>query len=97
MKEISIAASGDSFIIMKQMIHSEPAFIRLRNIIRNADIAFTNLEMLLHDYEQDCIPATQSGGTYTRAPPSIIEDLKWMGFNLYSTSARTRQDALRFL
>lgn len=86
MKQISIAVSGDSFITMKQMVHSEPAFIRLRNIIRNADIAFTNLEMLLHNYESDCIPAVQSGGTYTRAPPDIIEDLKWMGFDLYSTA-----------
>jgi hypothetical protein len=35
MKEISIAASGDSFITMKQMIHSDPAFIRLRNSIND--------------------------------------------------------------
>ena len=86
MKQISIAASGDSFITMKQMVHSEPTFIKLRNIIRDADVAFTNLEMLLHDYERDCIPAAQSGGTYTRAPPGIIDDLKWFGFDLYSTA-----------
>ena len=33
--------------------------------IRRADVAFTNLEVWLHDYEP--FPAHQSGGTWMRA------------------------------
>jgi poly-gamma-glutamate capsule biosynthesis protein CapA/YwtB (metallophosphatase superfamily) len=85
-KEITVVASGDSLITMRQSVHSEPDFMELVEIIRSADVAFTNHEMLLHDYEEDCYPAAQSGGTYTRADPSIITELRWMGYNLFSTA-----------
>ena len=76
MKNISLVATGDSLITLKQSIHSEPEFLELVELIRKADIAFTNHEMLLHDYEEGCYPSPQSGGTYVRAPPYIIEELK---------------------
>jgi len=85
-KEITLVASGDSLITMRQSVHSEPDFMELVEMIRSADVAFTNHEMLLHDYEEDCYPAAQSGGTYTRADPSIITELRWMGYNLFSTA-----------
>ncbi len=86
MKKISIVATGDSLITMRQSVHSEPEFLEMVELIRSADVAFTNHEMLLHDYEEDCYPAAQSGGTYTRADPSIIEELKWMGYDIVSTA-----------
>ncbi len=85
-KKISLVATGDSLITMRQSVHSEPEFIELVEIINNADVAFTNHEMLLHDYEEDCYPSAQPGGTYTRAPPEIIEELIWMGFDIVSTA-----------
>ena len=84
MKKISIAAAGDSLITMRQSVHSEPRFLDLVELIREADVAFTNLEMLLHDF--DGYPAAESGGTYTRASPAMIEELKWMGFDIVSTA-----------
>jgi poly-gamma-glutamate synthesis protein (capsule biosynthesis protein) len=50
------------------------------DLIRGADMAFTNFEMLLHDYEP--FPSTQSGGTYMRAEPSIAKELVWAGFDM---------------
>jgi poly-gamma-glutamate capsule biosynthesis protein CapA/YwtB (metallophosphatase superfamily) len=85
-KKMSLVATGDSLITMRQSVHSEPEFMELVEIIRNSDVAFTNHEMLLHDYEEDCYPSAQSGGTYTRAPPEIIEELIWMGFDIVSTA-----------
>ena len=84
MKTISIAATGDSLITMRQSVHSELRFLEMVELIRGADVAFTNLEMLLHDF--DGYPAAESGGTYTRASPALIEDLKWMGFDIVSTA-----------
>jgi len=86
LKEFSFVATGDSFITMRQSIHDEPGFAKMLKIIREADVAFTNLEMNLHDYEEDCYPAAESGGTYTRAPPSMLDELLWMGFDIFSTA-----------
>ena len=74
MKSISVVATGDSLITMRQSVHSEPRFLEMVELIRGADVAFTNLEMLLHDYAG--YPAAECGGTYTRADPGMIEELK---------------------
>src|SRR5712692_8121084 len=44
--------------------------------------AFTNLEMLFHDYES--YPMHESGGTWMRADPALLKDLVWAGFDLVS-------------
>ncbi len=79
MKKISLVATGDSIITMRQSVHSEPEFLKMVDLIRSADIAFTNHEMLLHDYEDVVWPSPESGGTYVRAPPQMIDELMWMG------------------
>ena len=86
LKEIRLVATGDSLITMKQSVHCEPEFLGLVELVRGADVAFTNLEMLLHDYDEDCYPAAECGGTYTRAPPSVLDELRWMGFDMFSTA-----------
>jgi poly-gamma-glutamate synthesis protein (capsule biosynthesis protein) len=86
LKEFSLIATGDSLITLKQSVHSEPEYVHLIKLIREADCAFTNLEMNLHDYSSDCYPAAECGGTYTRADPQILEDLLWMGFDIFSTA-----------
>jgi len=84
LKRINVVATGDSLITMKQSVHAEPRFLEMVDLIRGADLAFTNLEMLLHDYEG--YPAAESGGTYTRADPEMIWELTWMGFDMVSTA-----------
>src|SRR5437867_5836270 len=76
------ALSGDSIITQKISVHAEPEFLQVIEAIRAADVAFTNLEMLFHDYET--FPSPQSGGTYMRAEPSILKDLVWAGFDIVS-------------
>src|SRR5437773_8721384 len=75
-----MALTGDSLITMKLSVHTEPAFLEMIDLIRGADAAFTNFEMLLHDYEP--YPSTQSGGTYMRADPSIAKEIAWAGFDM---------------
>jgi poly-gamma-glutamate synthesis protein (capsule biosynthesis protein) len=86
MKRISLVATGDALITLKQSVHEEPNFLKLVEVIRNADVGITNLEMLLHDYDEDCYPAAECGGTYARAPPELLEDLIWMGFEIFCTA-----------
>ncbi len=85
-KELNLIATGDSLITLRQSVHNDPEYVRLIRLIREADCAFTNLEMNLHDYGPECYPAAECGGTYTRAEPHILEDLLWMGFDIFSTA-----------
>jgi poly-gamma-glutamate capsule biosynthesis protein CapA/YwtB (metallophosphatase superfamily) len=81
-RSVRFALSGDSILTHKISVHAEPEFLELIDAIRSADVAFTNLEMLFHDYEP--FPSFQSGGTYMRADPSLLRDLVWAGFDLVS-------------
>jgi poly-gamma-glutamate synthesis protein (capsule biosynthesis protein) len=78
--EMSFALTGDSIITRKLSVYTEPAFTRVINLIRDADVAFTNLEMLFHDYEPYAM--SSSGGTYMRAEPALVKDLVWAGFDM---------------
>jgi poly-gamma-glutamate synthesis protein (capsule biosynthesis protein) len=80
--DFSFALTGDSIITRKLSVYTEPAFTRIIDLIRNADVAFTNLEMLFHDYEPYASAA--SGGTYMRAEPALVKDLVWAGFDMVS-------------
>jgi poly-gamma-glutamate synthesis protein (capsule biosynthesis protein) len=80
--EFTFALTGDSIITRKLSVYAEPAFTRIITLIRNADAAFTNLEMLFHDYEPYAM--SSSGGTYMRAEPALVKDLVWAGFDLVS-------------
>jgi poly-gamma-glutamate synthesis protein (capsule biosynthesis protein) len=78
----TLALTGDSIINQRLRVFKEPEFTRLFDLIRGADAAFTNLETLFHDYEMP--PAHQSGGTWMRTDPPIINELVWAGFDLVS-------------
>jgi poly-gamma-glutamate synthesis protein (capsule biosynthesis protein) len=58
--------------------------------IRSADVAFTNFEMLVHDFQYS--PASVSGGTYLGAPPYVLEELRWAGFRMISTANNHAMD-----
>lgn len=79
---IALALTGDSIITRKLSVYGEPAFSRLIALVRGADAAFTNIEMLFHDYEM--FPMHESGGTYMRADPALAKELAWAGFDLGS-------------
>lgn len=87
---MTLALTGDSIIVQSLSPHREPDFLRLIDLIRGADAAFTNLEMLFHDYEP--APATESGGTYMRADPAIIRELTWAGFDLVAQANNHTND-----
>jgi len=78
----AMALTGDSIITRKLSVYNEPEFLKMIELIRSADVAFTNLEMLFHDYEP--YPMHQSGGTYMRAEPALAKELSWAGFDLVS-------------
>ena len=82
--DMTFALTGDAIITRDLSPYREPEYLAMRELIRGATAAFTNLESLFHDYEDDVIPAAESGGTYMRAEPELARELAWMGFDLGS-------------
>ncbi|MPY91128.1 MAG: CapA family protein [Luteitalea sp.] len=78
----TMALTGDSIITRRLSVYEEPPFLQLVDLIRRADVAFTNLEMLFHDYES--WPMQESGGTWMRAEPALVKELVWAGFDMVS-------------
>jgi len=76
----SMALTGDSIITRPLSVYKEPEFLAMVELLRGADVAFTNLEMLFHDYEP--FPMGESGGTWMRGDPSLAEELAWAGFDM---------------
>lgn len=79
--EITVALAGDAMISRALTPYSEPEFLGLRDLLRSADAAFANGEMLFHNYEY--APAHRSA-TWMRCDPRFIADLSWLGISLLS-------------
>ena len=76
----TMALTGDSIITRRLSVYREPEYVRMLELLRSADVAFTNLEVLFHDYEPH--PMHQSGGVWMRADPELAKELVWAGIDL---------------
>ena len=79
--DLTLVASGDTMITRRLSVFAEERFTALMDLFRDADVGFTNLEMLMHEFEHS---PGQAGGTFTGAHPSSLQELKWAGINLVS-------------
>jgi len=78
--ETVFAVTGDSIINRRLSKAATPSNEPLFNLIRKADVAFTNFETLIHDFTTP--GAQQSGGTYMGSPRFVTDELAWAGFDL---------------
>lgn len=84
-QDFAVTLTGDSIITQRLSVYQRDArFIEAVNAVRDGDVAFTNLEILFHNYEAP--PAAQSGGTWLRADPALFKELQWIGFNLFAAA-----------
>ena len=61
----------------------EPEYLALVRRIQKTALAFTNFEMLVHNFEYG--PAPMNGGMYLQAYPFVLEEMKWMGFGIFGS------------
>jgi poly-gamma-glutamate capsule biosynthesis protein CapA/YwtB (metallophosphatase superfamily) len=66
----------------RMAVFREPKFIALREILNGADACFANLESMVVRYGEGT-PAIRTG-THMVTEPELLDDLKWLGFNLLS-------------
>ena len=80
---LTLVASGDTMITRRLSVFREPSFLSLVDLFRDADVGYTNLEMLFHDFEHS---PGMAGGTFTGSDPANLAELRWAGIGLVSTA-----------
>ncbi len=79
-----LAFTGNCYLEHRVSVHrKKDGFLKLVELLRNADLSFTNMECGIQDGED--YPAFGAGmgwaGTYMGAPPKMVEELKFMGID----------------
>ncbi len=88
---MTFALTGDAIITRRLSPFGKPEYLRMLEVIRSADLAFTNLEVLFHDFSEG-YPATHSGGTWMAAEPYLAGELVWAGFDMVSRANNHTMD-----
>lgn len=81
-RDITMVLTGDLMLTRRLAVFKEPRFLQLRELLRSADVAFTNFETVAHEYEEGT--PTLSRGTLMVTEPGLLDDMKWFGINLVS-------------
>lgn len=79
-RRITVTAAGDALITTRMPDFPDAPFQDLCALIRAADVAFINMEMVLSNYAG--VPVVEAGGGNCSADPRVALDLMRMGFNL---------------
>jgi poly-gamma-glutamate capsule biosynthesis protein CapA/YwtB (metallophosphatase superfamily) len=79
-KKITVTATGDSLISVRLPDYNDEDFADLVGLIQSCDVAFTNMETTLSNFQGS--PVVESGGGNLSAHPDVARDLMRMGFNL---------------
>ena len=79
--DFTLVAGGDTMITRRLRVFKEDSFLGLKRLFQDADVRFTNLEMLMHEFEHS--PGA-AGGTFTGSDPKNLKELEWLGINLVS-------------
>ncbi|MDQ3549439.1 MAG: CapA family protein, partial [Chloroflexota bacterium] len=81
---LSLLLTGDSMITRRASRAGDASAAALRERIWDADVAFTNLEVLPNDFVG--YPVQDSGGDHMAANAWVIDELEAMGFDLFATA-----------
>ncbi|WP_144906063.1 CapA family protein [Halobellus captivus] len=89
----AVAVSGDA-IINRRISHlDDPAFQAVADIFQEADLSFTHLETLIHDFNGPEVYApAEPGEMAMRSPESVLAELNWLGIDAVSHASNHALD-----
>ncbi|HWG04547.1 MAG TPA: CapA family protein [Beijerinckiaceae bacterium] len=90
-RPINLAFVGDVLLTRRASVFREPDYLALMEILRGADGAFANLETNIRHWNEGA-PAAGGLGTFMTTPPALLDDIRWMGFNLLSCANNHASD-----
>jgi poly-gamma-glutamate capsule biosynthesis protein CapA/YwtB (metallophosphatase superfamily) len=76
-----VAATGDSILTRRLSAIQRPEFLELVGLLRGADVAFTNLEMVFPGPDRQ--PGATYHGTHLGVDPELLDEFGWLGFDVY--------------
>lgn len=88
----SIAVAGDTLPTRRLSMFREPGYLRLRQILHEADVRFANFESTVHAYLEDAHAQHDGGGTYMTTEPPVLDDLVWLGINMLACGSSHADD-----
>jgi poly-gamma-glutamate synthesis protein (capsule biosynthesis protein) len=81
----TIALTGDSMLTRRLSSFSEPAYLKLAELLRGADACFGNLESTVRHSDEGSPAISRMGrGTFMTTEPALVPEMKWLGLNLLS-------------
>lgn len=79
-----VALAGDTMLTRRLSIFDEPEFLAMRDLFRNSDAGFVNMESVVRRPDEGNPGVTR--GTYMTTPPELLKDLSWLGVNIVATA-----------
>jgi poly-gamma-glutamate synthesis protein (capsule biosynthesis protein) len=87
---IRVAATGDAILTHPISADTSPSFLDLVELLRGADATITNLEMVLPPAPRH--PATTMHGTPLGVDPAMLDELDWLGIDLFGLANNHASD-----
>jgi poly-gamma-glutamate synthesis protein (capsule biosynthesis protein) len=81
---LRLTLTGDTLVQRPLAQYREPRFLALRDLLASADASLTCLETLVTDGTES--PGYVTGGIHMRIPPSILDDLRWLGIRMVASA-----------
>jgi poly-gamma-glutamate synthesis protein (capsule biosynthesis protein) len=78
---VRVVATGDAILTHPVSASLSPGFADLVQLLRNADATITNVEMVLPGPGRH--PATTMHGTPLGVDPAMLDELVWLGINVF--------------
>lgn len=89
-RSVRMLLTGDTMLSRRLTPFKEPDYQALVDLVRQADVSFTNLESTVRDRHEGA-PVFQQGTPMTTSPASL-DDLRWMGFDILSMANNHASD-----
>ena len=89
-RSIRMLMTGDTMLARRLKPFREPDYLGLVDLVREAHVSFTNLESTVRERHEG-EPVAQKGTPMTTSP-AMLDDLRWMGFDLISMANNHASD-----
>lgn len=90
MPTLRFLAAGDAIITKRCSQITDPAFLKMVDLIRSADVSFVNLEVVTP--REPLVPSAEHGGSNLGAKEHVLDELDWMGFDLFNVATNHSND-----
>lgn len=79
-----VAVAGECMLTRTFREHNEPEFLKIKEIMDQADVGYGHLEVVLGEFNRLHPVRGNFIGTFLLADPKVAEDLHWMGIDMMS-------------